>query len=458
MRSQRGQVWPYLLLSVALVGALGFGAYQTRLKNQFIRESENKYMSAFHKLKWTSEQIEDRSARLMATNDTQLQEALLADLRVFSAQAVEHMSVLPFTTMNTPRITNFLNSLRNQSDEIHYKLSNGGTLDEKDWTVLKEFRSQAVFFESELGNLLGLVGNNIIRWTPTVRATSPAQSGNAATPITKSMMHMEQELPAPPGEENALAPGEGPLPPPRMNLGARVDQATAAANIKKFMDMPLQGEPVLTHTYDPPANTGGFPLYYFEVTKQNGLKLNFGVSINGGHIIYALDGRLVQDKRLKPQEMIAKARQFLHKWGYTSVRQISGVDNDGTYIMDFAPIENGVALETELIKVSIAMDNGELTGFDAKNYWINHRERQFQQPKLSPAEARKQLAPGVEAGQPALSLVADRQGKERLTWAFQGQVDDQRYLIYIDATDGREVNVLRVAGDPVPPMAEGQGE
>ncbi len=457
MRSQRGQVWPYLLLTVAFVGALGFGAYQTRLKNQFARDAENKYMSAFHKLKWTSENIEERMAKLMATNDVQMQESILSDLRVFSAQSVEHMSVLPFTTMNTPRLTNFLNTLRQTADEKHYKLSQGLALDEQDWAQFTELRQQAVYLEDELSSLLGLIGNNMIRWQPTVRATNPAQSGNAATPITKSVLNMEQGIPVPPGEEGALAPGGGPLPPPKMDLGPRVDVATAVRNIQKFVDVPLKGEPVKTGEYDPGNQAGGLGLYYFDGQKQNGTPLNFGVSMHGGHIIYMIDGRPVRERRIQQNQLIDRARGLLRKWGYESAEYVSAVENDNTLVIDFAPRQNGISLQTELIKVSLAMDDGELVGFDARNYWINHHPRRFEQPNLSAAQAQQQASPRLKiTGEPQLALVADPRGQERLAWEVQGQIDQQRYRVYIDATDGREINVIRVAGDPAPPMGEGQ--
>lgn len=456
MRSQRGQVWPYLLLSVALVGALGFGAYQTRLKNEYIRVAENKYMSAFHKLKWTSEQIEERTAKLMATNDPQLQENLLADLRVFSAQAVEHMSALPFTNMNTPRITNFLNTLRMQTDEQHYKLSQGSALDQADWSGLMELRKQAVFFEDELSTLLGLLGNNRVRWAPTVQVTSPAQTGNAATPITRSLLTMDQGLPVPPGEENALAPGAGPLPPPKMDLGPRVDPATAIAKIRQFIDTPLKGDPVQTGAYDQADQAGGVSVYYFDATKQNGTPLNFGVSIHGGHIIYMIDGRPVAERNIERAQLIDKANQLLRKWGYGTAEFVSSVENDGTLVMDFAPRENGVSLQTELIKVSLAMDNGELVGFDARNYWINHHARQFEAPKLSAAQALQHVSPRLRvSGEPQLALVADRRGQETLVWQVHGQIEDQRFRVYIDTTTGHEINVIREAGDPAPPMGAG---
>lgn len=458
MRSERGVVWPYLLLSVALIGAMGFGWYQTNQKNQLALDAENKYMSAFHKLKWTSENIEERSARLMATNDRQLQESLMADLRVYSAQAVEHMSVLPFITMETPRITHFLNTLRTRADEYHYKLSNGETLTEKEWAQFLELRQQAVFFEEELSEVLGLVGNGMIPWRDTVRATSPAQNAQKSTPITQSVLHLEQHLLAPPGEEQALDPNAGPMARPRVDPGPRVDEATARAAVARWVPSPLEGELELTGVSDPEDKLGEFSLYYFKGKKAStNLVLNFGVSVHGGHVIYALDGRPVTQPVLKEEQLIPQAVEWLRKWGYPEVRFLSAAENDGTMIMDFAPIQDGVAVHVDVIKVMAAMDNGELVGFDARSYWTNRHQRELQAPKLSAAEAVQRLSPRLRVeGDPYLGIVADRLGHERLVWTAKGRIDKQVYQIFVDAMNGQEINVLRTTGDPAPPLNEGQ--
>jgi spore germination protein len=458
MRSERGVVWPYMLLSVALLGALGFGWVQTRQKNQLALDAENKYMSAFHKLKWSSENIEERTSTLMATNDRQQEESLLSDLRVFSAQAVEHMAVLPFATLNTPRIENFLNTLREKTDEYHYKLNQGHALSDEDWTQLVELRKQAVVFEDELSSMLGLVGNNRIRWANTVRVTRPSQNGQAGTPITKSVALMEKALPAPPGEQNAMDPGAaGPLAKPKVVPGPVVDEATARAAIKRFVDLPLKDEPKLTNTVDPKDQLHQFSLYYFSATKANGTPLSFAVSYHGGHVIFMLDGRPVLQKTLTREQLIDKARGMLAKWGYPSVELISVAENDGTQVIEFGPRENGVIMQTDSVKVMLTMDNGELAGFDARNYWINRHPRQFPKPRLSAAEAVKKIAPRLKVeGEPTLVEVADRRSKERLAWEVKAGIDSQRYRIFVDAETGEEINILRVVGDPAPPLNEGQ--
>ncbi|HYF90739.1 MAG TPA: PepSY1/2 domain-containing protein [Symbiobacteriaceae bacterium] len=457
MRTQRGVVWPYLLLGVALVGALSFGWYQTRLKNQLALDAENKYMSAFHKLKWTSENIEDRTARLMATNDPQLQESLLADLRVYSAQAVEHMAVLPLLTTNTPRIESFLNTLREQSDLMHNRINQGQALSPDDWTRLTDMRKQSVFFESELGNMLGLVGNGMIRWRDTVRVTGPTQSGTATTPITKSVAQLETALTPPPGEEQTLSPEAGPLARPRTDPGPRVDAAAAVLAVKKFVDMPLKSEPVVTGTSDPTDEAHTFSLYFVNAVKQNNTPLNFGISVHGGHVIYMLDGRPVSEKRFTVPQLVERARQMLEKRGYHALEYISSAENDGTLIMDFAPMEQGAAVMVDNIKIMLAMDNGELVGFDAKNYWINrHSRKDLGKPQLNAGAARGRLAPRLKAeGQPRLALIADRRSRERLVWEFAGAIDQERFRVFVDANTGAEVDVQRITGDPSPPLNKG---
>lgn len=440
-----------MLLSVALLGALGFGWYQTRQKNQLAQFAENRYMAAFHNLKWTSENIEERMSRLLATNDVHQQENLLADLRVFSTQAVTSMSVLPFSTMNTPRVASYLNSLRDRSDELHYKVSSGSPITQQDWAQLSELNKQTRVFEGELSRMLGLVANNMVRWRDTAAVTGPARKTNGETPITRSYTAVDKALPAPPGEEHALQPGKSKLAKPRVDPGPRVDANVASEAVKRFVDLPLTGEPKLTGQSDPADKLGQLSLYFFDAQKTNGTPLSFGVSIHGGHVIYMMDGRLIQEKRFTKAQLVDRARQMLRRWGYGTVEYVSAIDNDGTMVMDFAPLENGISMRTDVIKVSLAMDNAELVAFDARSYWINRHPRQFPPPKVSAADARVRLAPRLTVqAEPTLAVVADRRDQERLTWAFIGKIDNQSFEIFVDTQSGQEVNLLRLAGDPNP--------
>ena len=135
---------------------------------------------------------------------------------------------------------------------------------------------------------------------------------------------------------------------------------------------------------------------------------------------------------------------------------VSAAENDGTMVMDFAPVKDGVAIETELVRVMLAMDKGDLVGFDAKSYWINKHDRDLPAPQISAEEAQQRISPRLQVeAEPVLSLIADRRNQERLVWRILASYDGQQYRIFVDALTGEEVDVQRVAGDPAPPMNEG---
>ena len=49
-----------------------------------------------------------------------------------------------------------------------------------------------------------------------------------------------------------------------------------------------------------------------------------------------------------------------------------------------------------MIKVRVALDNGEIVGFDASTYYLNHHERNIDKPQLTMEEARKNVKTDFE--------------------------------------------------------------
>lgn len=447
--NRRAPVWPYALLSVALVGAFAFGAWQMRLKNQLALQNENTYMQAFHKLKWTSENLEDLTTKLLASNSPHMQQALLADLRVLSAQAVDHMAALPLLTVNIERTQNYLNTLRRTATTLHDKVSEGEKLTEQEWAQLAELRKQSAYFESQMGDMLGLVGGGNIRWADTVRATHPQSSGRGATPITRSVELLEQNWQPPPGEEGALDPRKSLLKPPPRDLGPRIDEARAVQAVKEFFPDELAEEPHVHGRQDPQDEAHKFSLYYVAAKKKNGTPLDVGVSIHGGHVVFVVDGRMVKEAKFQQADLVPKGKTLLERLQYPPMEFISGVRNNNTMILTYAPVDpNGVVLLTDLVRMTFAQDNGEVLGFDATSYWQFYHERKLQQPALSEAEARAKASPRLQVERARLALIANRQHEETLAWELDGRTDDQRYTVYINAQTGREENIRRLQGEP----------
>ena len=116
---------------------------------------------------------------------------------------------------------------------------------------------------------------------------------------------------------------------------------------------------------------------------------------------------------------------------------------DGICTINFAYSEKGVACYGDLIKVSIALDTGKLAGFDAKNYLMNHKNRNLTVAELSEENAKSLLSPSLEVISSRLAVIPLDTGKEGLCYEFHCRDKDKKeVLVYLDAVTGKQLDLL----------------
>ena len=89
------------------------------------------------------------------------------------------------------------------------------------------------------------------------------------------------------------------------------------------------------------------------------------------------------------------------------------------------------------------MDQGDIVGFEAYDYWMNHELRSLMSPALAEADARALLSSQVTAESGRLCIIPQHTG-EQLCWEFPVRYGDAQYLIYLDADDGSEAEVKKL--------------
>ncbi len=155
-----------------------------------------------------------------------------------------------------------------------------------------------------------------------------------------------------------------------------------------------------------------------------------------------LDSRSVGTTKLNMKQAVAKAESFLKRNGFinmtTSYYDISG----GTATINFAAMENRVILYSDLIKVKVALDNGEILGFESQGYLMSHSERSLAEPALSAEQAAAAVNPHltVDSVRPALSPLESQ--REVLTYECKGTYKKHHFLIYINAETGEEERIF----------------
>ena len=121
---------------------------------------------------------------------------------------------------------------------------------------------------------------------------------------------------------------------------------------------------------------------------------------------------------------------------------------EGIVTVNYAYEQDGVLMYPDLIKVKIALDNGEVLGIETTGYLNNHTTRNIQNIKISKEEAKKTLNKQLNIQSEGLAYIPTEWQTEILCYEFKGKIDDAEFLVYINAENGREEDILVITNTP----------
>ena len=172
--------------------------------------------------------------------------------------------------------------------------------------------------------------------------------------------------------------------------------------------------------------------------------LTIDVTCAGQFVARVIDSRQVTKSVLSVEDACENARVFLAMQGYSDFQESYYSVSDNICIVNFAARQNGITCYPDLIKISVALDNGSVVLFDACGYLMNHTVRELAAPGLTAEQTRKRLSPALTVkADPALAVVPVPGGNEALCYEFQCTgADGETILVYLDAQTGLERQLL----------------
>ena len=190
--------------------------------------------------------------------------------------------------------------------------------------------------------------------------------------------------------------------------------------------------------------TGGvLECFGVTLTLHGGEVLNADVTRQGGKLLWIMPEHANFTPALTLEECTASALEFLASRGFGELEANHYQVYDGLAVINFVPVQQGVLLYPDLIKVQIRMDTGELMGLETNNYLMNHFTRPAFSTPLSETDVRSRLSPRLSVTGLRLCVIPYRDG-ERYCWEAAGQYNGDEYRVYLDALTGEEVQVLQM--------------
>ena len=157
-----------------------------------------------------------------------------------------------------------------------------------------------------------------------------------------------------------------------------------------------------------------------------------------------LKSRYAGESKIATEDAIRKATAFLKEKGYTKIKESYYSTLDGVCTINYSYYEDGITYYTDLIKVSVALDNGEILGFDATGYIMNHKTRKVpENTKYDLRTAEKLLKDDLKVLANKKAFIPTDYETENYVYEYRCKAEDsQEILVYIDPVTGEEKDIL----------------
>lgn len=184
---------------------------------------------------------------------------------------------------------------------------------------------------------------------------------------------------------------------------------------------------------------GKMPSYCFIYDKTS-----ISVTKKGCLISYMVNARGVGEASLDIKEAGIKAGEYLQMLGIENMVQSYYDTMSNICVFNFAYEQDGVVCYPDLIKVGVALDNGEIVSFESRGFITNHREdRDIPTPAISEQEAMAVVSKRLTPGSSQLAIIPTGGQNEVYTYEVRCKSDDdQNVLVYINAMTGAEEQLL----------------
>jgi spore germination protein len=191
---------------------------------------------------------------------------------------------------------------------------------------------------------------------------------------------------------------------------------------------------------------GTIPNWMFSGTLKDGTEVSVSVTKSGQILTMNPDKAKTggTPSAEKAQECADIAQKYLEEKGYSAIPSYAQYYS-GMAVINMAMQQDGVILYSDLIKIWVDIESGEVIGFNFWNYLMSHEARQLEQPALSVEEAKGFVSDNLTVdSEGRLALIPMEDNSETLCYEFDGMYEGRRFIVYINAQTGEEEDVFLV--------------
>jgi germination protein ypeB len=441
-----------LSLVVTLVTVIAvLGLYTYKRERQFRQTAENNYNMAFFELVSYVENVETYLAKSLISSTPEHGAETLTHVWREANLAQSYLARLPMGSQELANTSKFLNQVSDYSFSLSRKNINNQNLTEDDFNNLKELHTYSVDLENTLNQLSADINDGRIKWGELTNKGSSIFLTQVSNISKDSFDNLEENFHEYSGLIYDGAFSEHMTSVEKKGLtGEEISEEEAKKIATDFIGNDRVGE----------INSNGvsedtdIPSYDFSIKEKNDKKEIIAVSVSkkGGHIIFMNYNRNVEAESISQERADEIGKNFLNSKGFPNMKETYYLKQNGVVTINYAYNQkstNGdVVVYPDLIKVKVALDNGEILGIETTGYLNSHYERNIPVAKITKEKAKENLNKSLQIESEGMAIIPTKFKTEILCWEFKGKVDDTEFLVYINAQTGAEEDILVIKNTP----------
>ena len=433
------------IIMIILVGIIAWLGYRLYTKNQeSVIASENMYNQALYQLVDYMQNVESYLAKATISTGATHGAETLTNLWREANLAQTYLAMLPIESQDLENTSKFLNQVSDYSYALSRKNIKGEKLTDDDLKNLEDLYEYSV----NLSNIVNQISTDLnagnISWSDLTGdgTVEFAQQVSGDLDISSTLEENFHEYS---GLIYDGAYSEHITTKEKKGLtGDDISEEEATKMVEEFVGKD-NIEEISNLGYSENAN---IPAYTYSVNTKKEDNVSITISKKGGHIVYLNSNRDVAVENLTNDEAKDKGLEFLKQKGIENMEPTYYLKDEGVLTVNYAYEQNNVLMYPDLIKLKIALDDGEILGMETTGYLNNHHQRTISNVKITKEQARKNLNKDLDIKSERLAVIPTEWESEILCYEFKGKINDTDYLVYINVETGEEEDILVIVDTP----------
>lgn len=438
-----------LVISYLSAAVVALGVICRVYSNQaasYKRYTEANYQHAFDELVTSMTELDAALQKSLYVSSSSMAGPICTEVFGKAMTAQMALGVLPFSTQELVQTASFISKVGDYAFVLSRSAAGGKSYSDEERESLKALSETAELLAQNLRQMQMDIADGVLSMDELKASedrVNQAEDSIIPASLGDTMRLIEQEFPEMPTliYDGPFSEHVSGIEPKMLEGLQEIDENAARGAAAKFLGI-QKGR-----VYPAGECQGNIPCYCMAAQLESG-DVTLSVSRQGGIVFSMLTLRSVPASRISADDALAAARKFIEKRGYASMAESYFMIANNIMTANFAYSDNSVICYSDLIKVSVAMDTGEVIGFEAHGYVTAHYDRQLSEPGIPAEQVRGSINSELEVISEQLAVIPTEGKYEYLCYEFVCNApDDKHYILYFDAETGDQRKILILLED-----------